>query len=85
MVGERGADANVLRSARDTAGYIAGKRCRGKDLGRMEMEMRTQAESKDDARSEGDTLSRLTVGSRKRPASSVSITLESYPNPLVLL
>ena len=37
VVGARGADANVLRSARDKAGYIAGKLRRGKDFGRTEM------------------------------------------------
>ena len=38
------------------------------------MDVRTQAESNDDARSEGDALSRSTGGSLQRPASSASIT-----------
>ena len=35
-VGAKGADADVLRSARNKAGCIAGKRRRGKDFGRTE-------------------------------------------------
>ena len=64
----------MLRSASDTVGYIAGKRRRDKAFGRTDMDARAQAGFNDEARLEGDALSRPTVGSLIRPESPASIT-----------